>query len=81
MAIRVVLKTWSAIFFYGKFTLSNAESQINPETGEPWGEPEVTETVEVELLSQGQPINRDRAELIATFLRTLTDQRYEALLQ
>ena len=71
----------TAIFFYGKFTLSNAESQINPETGEPWGEPEVTETVEVELLSQGQPINRDRAELIATFLRTLTDQRYEALLQ
>ena len=71
----------TAIFFYGKFTLSNAESQINPETGEPWGEPEVTETVEVELLSQGQPINRRRAELIATFLRTLTDQRYEALLQ
>lgn len=71
----------TAIFFYGKFTLSNQQSQINPETGELWGEPEVAETVELELLSQGQPINRDRAELIATFLRTLTDQRYEALLQ
>lgn len=71
----------TAIFFYGKFTLSNPQSQINPETGEPWGDPEVAETVELELLSQGQPITRDRAELIAAFLQTLTDQRYEALLQ
>lgn len=71
----------TAIFFYGKFTLSNRQSQVNPETGELWGPPEVTETVEVELLSQGQPITRDRAELLATFLRTLTDQRYESLLQ
>jgi len=71
----------TAIFFYGKFTLSNQQSQINPETGEPWGQPEVIETVEVDLLSQGQPITRDRAELIATFLQTLTDQHYESLLQ
>ena len=71
----------TAIFFYGKFTLSNRQSQTNPETGQPWGPPEVVGTVESELLSQGQPITRDRAELIATFLRTLTDQRYESLLQ
>jgi cytochrome c peroxidase len=71
----------TAIFFYGKFTLSNQQSQINPETGEPWGQTEVAETVEKELLSQGQPIIMDRAELIATFLLTLTDQRYESLLQ
>jgi len=71
----------TAIFFYGKFMLSNQQSQINPETGQAWGQPEVAETVELELLSQGQPITMDRAELIATFLRTLTDQRYESLLQ
>jgi cytochrome c peroxidase len=71
----------TAIFFYGKFTLSNRQSQINPETGQPWGQPEVAETVETDLLSQGQPITRERAELIATFLQTLTDQRYESLLQ
>ena len=71
----------TAIFFYGKFTLSNQQSQINPETGKPWGQPEIVETVEMDLLSQGQPITRDRAELIATFLQTLTDHRYESLLQ
>ncbi len=71
----------TAIFFYGKFTLSNRQSQINPETGQPWGHSEVAETVELTLLRQGQPINMERAELIATFLQTLTDQRYESLLQ
>jgi cytochrome c peroxidase len=71
----------TAIFFYGKFMLSNRKSQINPETGRAWGQPEVAETVELEVLSQGQPITRDRAVLIATFLRTLTDRRYESLLQ
>ncbi len=71
----------TAIFFYGKFMLSNRKSQVNPETGKAWGQPEVAETVELAVLSQGQPITRDRAELIATFLRTLTDRRYESLLQ
>jgi cytochrome c peroxidase len=71
----------TAIFFYGKFMLSNRQSQINPETGTAWGQPEVAETVELEVLSQGQPITRGRAELIAIFLQTLTDQRYESLLQ
>lgn len=71
----------TAIFFYGKFMLSNPQSQVNPETGKAWDEPEVAETVELELLSEGQPITMDRAELIETFLRTLTDRRYESLLQ
>jgi cytochrome c peroxidase len=71
----------TAIFFYGKFMLSNQQSQINPETEKVWGKPEVAETIELEVLNQGQPITSDRAELIATFLKTLTDQRYESLLR
>jgi cytochrome c peroxidase len=70
----------TAILFYGKFTLSDQQSQTNPETGEPWGEAEVTETVSLELLRQGQPLTRSRAEALAAFLTTLTDQRYESLL-
>jgi len=70
----------TAILFYGKFTLGDQQSQTNPETGEPWGDAEVAETVNLELLRQGQPINRERAMALAAFLTTLTDQRYELLL-
>ncbi len=70
----------TAILFYGKFTLGDRQSQTNPETGELWGEAEVTETVNLELLREGQPINADRAKSLAAFLTTLTDQRYEPLL-
>jgi len=70
----------TAILFYGKFTLGDQQSQTNPETGEQWGDAEVAETVNLELLRQGQPINRERAMALAAFLTTLTDQRYELLL-
>lgn len=71
---------FTAIFFYGKFTLGGEASQINPETGDSWGEAEVPETVNLHLLEEGQPINSDRAAALAAFLTTLTDQRYESLL-
>ena len=70
----------TAILFYGKFTLGSKASQINPETGEQWGEAEVPETVNLHLLEEGQPINRARAAALTAFLTTLTDQRYESLL-
>ncbi len=70
----------TAILFYGKFTLSDPQSQTNPKTGKPWGEPEVAETVDLNLLQKGQPITRSRAVALAAFLTTLTDQRYESLL-
>jgi hypothetical protein len=66
---------------YGKFMLSNRQSQTNPETGKRWGEPEVAETVDLELLRQGQPLDESRAMALAAFLTTLTDQRYESLLE
>lgn len=71
---------FTAILFYGKFTLGDQQSQTNPETGQPWGEAEVPETVNLHLLEQGQPINRRRAEALEAFLETLTDRRYESLL-
>jgi len=70
----------TAILFYGKFTLSDSQSQTNPETGKSWGEAEVVETVNLELLRQGQPIRKSRAAALAAFLTTLTDRRYESLL-
>jgi len=70
----------TAVLFYGKFTLGGQQSQTNPETGEPWGDAEVPETVNLHLLEDGQPINSDRTAVLVAFLETLTDQRYESLL-
>ena len=70
----------TAILFYDKYLLSTAGSQTNPETGATWGEPEIAENIDLALLQEGQPITPQRASALAAFLRTLTDQRYEALL-
>jgi cytochrome c peroxidase len=71
----------TAVLFYGKYTLADKQSQTNPETGQLWGEAEVAETVNIDLLQQGQPINMSRARALTAFLMTLTDQRYESLLE
>jgi cytochrome c peroxidase len=70
----------TAIVFYNKYTIHSKHSLTNPETGKPWGEPEIAETVDSDLLRQGQPINEDRASALIAFLKTLTDRRYEPLL-
>jgi cytochrome c peroxidase len=70
----------TAIRFYNRFTLTDRKSQVNPETGDFWGEPEVVETVDLELLQQGQPISDLQVKALIAFLRALTDRRYEHLL-
>jgi len=70
----------TVVLFYNKYTLSNAESQLNPETGRPWGDPEVPETVDFGLLRQGQPISPIQVSALVAFLEALTDRRYEHLL-
>lgn len=71
----------TAVSFYNRFLLSNPQSQLNPETGEPWGEPEVAETIDLELLRAGQPLAENHIDAIVAFLETLTDRRYEGLLR
>jgi cytochrome c peroxidase len=70
----------TAILFYDKYLVVNQVSAENPETGEQWGDPEVDETIDLDLLQQGQPITAERARVLVAFLRTLTDRRYEPLL-
>ena len=71
----------TVVVFYNKFILTNPESQTNPETGKPWAEPEVPETVDLDLLSEGQPVSPLQVRPLVAFLETLTDQRYEHLLE
>ncbi|MEE4163711.1 MAG: cytochrome c peroxidase, partial [Woeseiaceae bacterium] len=70
----------TAIVFYNRFLVENAASEINPETGRTWDDPEVPETVDLDLLKQGQPLTEQRVAQLEAFLRTLTDRRYEPLL-
>jgi cytochrome c peroxidase len=70
----------TAILFYNRFTLSNLQSQTNPETGEAWGEPEVADTIDMELLLEGQPMAGNHVDALVAFLTALTDRHYEALL-
>lgn len=70
----------AAVAFYAHYPLPNASSRINPETGEPWRAAEVPETIDLDLLEGGQPIDPQRVDYLVAFLRTLTDRRYESLL-
>ena len=70
----------TAILFYDKYLVSNDVSKLNPETGEVWGDPEIEESIDLDLLQRGQPITEERVDALVAFLKTLTDQRYEALL-
>ena len=70
----------TAVLYYGRFTVSNTASATNPETGEYWDEAEFGETIDLVLLQAGQPLNQARADVIVAFLKTLTDRRYEHLL-
>ena len=71
----------TAILFYNRFLVDSPASRTNPETGEQWGEAEVPATVAHELLAVGQPLSERRVRQIEAFLKTLTDQRYEHLLE
>lgn len=67
----------SVILFYDQY--NNPERRLNPETGQPWGAPEVPATVALEEL-RAQPLSDRKVDALVAFLKTLTDQRYEPLL-
>lgn len=69
----------TVIKFYDHF-FSNSRFPNNPETGAPWREPEVPETVATTELLDGRRLTQFEVEAMVCFLRTLTDARYEHLL-
>ena len=69
----------TVVEFYDHFT--NADDRpLNPETQQPWREPEIPETVQTELLKVGDPMTDNDVEGLVCFLRALTDKRYESLI-
>jgi cytochrome c peroxidase len=70
----------TVVHFYNQYLAASARNATNPETGLPWGPAEVPATVDHELLRAGQPMDDARVTAIVAFLRTLTDKRFEPLL-
>ncbi|MCY6380431.1 c-type cytochrome [Hoeflea prorocentri] len=71
----------TAVAFYNKFNTTAPSAQINPETGEPWGQTEFEHTISVEELTHGPALEDERIDALVAFLKTLTDARYEHLLE
>jgi cytochrome c peroxidase len=70
----------TVVLFYNKYNSRSAKRQINPETGEQWAAPEVPENLALEQLKTGPALEDKRVDALVAFLKTLTDQRYEHLL-
>lgn len=70
----------TTVRFYNKYNSRAASAQINPETGQAWGAPEVPDTLSLEELEQGDALDERRIKALVAFMKTLTDQRYEHLL-
>jgi cytochrome c peroxidase len=64
--------------FYDHY--NNPERAINPETGKPWRSPEVPNTVDKADL-EAQALTDRKIDALVAFMKILTDQRYESLIE
>ncbi len=71
----------TVILFYNKYNSRSPRRQINPETGKDWGVPEVSENISLKELETGPALDDKRVDALVAFLTTLTDKRYESLLE
>lgn len=73
------LKT--VVLFYDKYNSRSPRRQINPETKELWGKPEVAKNLSLKELETGPSLKMKRINALIAFMETLTDKRYEHLLE
>jgi cytochrome c peroxidase len=71
----------TVVKFYNKYQAKGSKAQINPETGEPWGAPEVADNIALEELQSSRALDERRIDALVAFMRMLTDKRYEPLLE
>lgn len=71
----------TVVLFYNKYNSRNPARQVNPETGEPWSAPEIDGTLSLDKLEHGPALDDRRVDALVAFMRTLTDRRYEHLLE
>jgi len=71
----------TVVLFYDKYNSRAKRRQINPETGNPWQAPEVAGTLSMKELEHGPALDDRRVDALVAFMKTLTDERYEHLLE
>jgi len=71
----------TVVLFYNQFNTTDVKRRTNPETGETFRMPAVPATLAVEDLTHGPALDDRRVDAIVAFLKTLTDARYEHLLE
>lgn len=71
----------TVVLFYVKYNSKKKSRQIDPETGLEWGPPEVPDNLAMTELTSGPALDDKRVDAIVAFMKTLTDRRYEHLLE
>jgi cytochrome c peroxidase len=71
----------TVVLFYNRYNTKNPDRLINPETGEPFAGPPVPDTLSVKELTHGPALDDKRIDALVAFLKTLTDKRYEDLVE
>ncbi len=67
----------TVVMFYNKYNSRSEKAQVNPESDKNWGVPEVSENISMEELKTGPALDDKRIDALVTFMKTLTDRRYE----
>ncbi|MEM6383070.1 MAG: cytochrome c peroxidase [Pseudomonadota bacterium] len=70
----------TVVLFYNTYNTRSDERLINPETGLAFDPPPVPQTLSLDKLEHGPALDDKRIDALVAFLRTLTDARYEHLL-
>ena len=71
----------TVILFYNKYNSRAPRRQVNPETNVPWAAPEVPANRSLKELETGPALDDRRVDALVAFLKTLTDRRYEHLIE
>lgn len=68
----------TVVLFYDKY--NNPDRKINPETGKEWGPTDYEETVNLDDL-KAQALTDRKVDALVAFMKILTDEKYEHLLE
>ena len=71
----------TVVLFYNKYNSKSPARQVNPETGKPWGRPEIGRNLSKTELETGPALDDRRIDALVAFLKTLTDRRYEGMVR